>query len=48
MNKDVYEYNKTLAGFSLKKGPSQTIMFMKEEVLKEHIKFLAASPPPVF
>ena len=35
MNKELYEYNKNLAGFSLKKGQVQTVMFMKEEVIKE-------------
>ena len=48
MNKELYEYNKNLAGFSLKKGQVQTVMFMKEEVIKEHIKFLSATPPPVY
>lgn len=48
MNKDVFEYNKNLAGYSLKKGALQTIMFMKEEIIQEHIKFLTESPPPVY
>lgn len=48
VNKEVYDYNKNLAGYSLKRGMPQAIMFMKEEVIKEHIKFLTATPPPIY
>lgn len=44
----MFECNKNLAGFSLKRNANQNIMFMKEEVIKEHIKFLAMAPMPVY
>lgn len=32
----------------MKRGTKHPILFGKEEVIQEHIKFLAATPPPVF
>jgi hypothetical protein len=48
VNKEIYEENKSLAGYSLRKKQNQEILFMKEEVIQEHIKFLSASPPPLY
>jgi hypothetical protein len=32
----------------MKKGNKNSILFGKDEIIQEHLKFLAASPPPVF
>lgn len=48
MNKEVYEYNKSLAGYSMKRGNKHPILFVKEDVINEHIKFLTSTPPPVY
>jgi hypothetical protein len=48
INKEVSEYNKNLAGYSMKKGVKHSILFMKEDVIQEHLKFLTSTPPPIF
>lgn len=48
VNKEVYEYNKSLAGYSMKRGNKHSILFGKEDIIQEHIKFLAATPAPIY
>ena len=48
MNKEVYESNKNLAGYAMNKTGKNSILFMKEEVIQEHMKFLMESPAPVY
>lgn len=48
VDKEVYEQRKTLAGYTLRKNAGQSIMFVKEDVIQAHFKFLAACPTPVF
>ena len=48
VNHEVFESNKTLAGYGMNKGSKNSILFMKEEVIKEHLKFLMEAPVPVY
>jgi hypothetical protein len=32
----------------MKRGIKHPVLFMKEDVIQEHIKFLTSTPPPVF
>ena len=48
VNKETIEQRKTLAGYAMKKKEGQPIMFVKEDVIQAHFKFLAACPAPVF
>lgn len=48
IDKETYEQRKNLAGYALKKSPNHSIMFMKEDVIQAHLKFLSACPAPEF
>ena len=48
VEKETYQANKNLAGYSMRKNAPQKIMFQKEEVISEYITFLSKSPAPVF
>lgn len=48
MNKEVFESSKNLAGYGMNKKSKNTILFMKEEVIQEHIKFLTETPAPIY
>jgi hypothetical protein len=32
----------------MRRGVKNPIVFMKDEIIKEHLKFLASTPTPVF
>lgn len=48
VEKEVFQTNKTLAGYGMNKSNANSILFMKEEVLQEHIKFLTNTPSPIY
>jgi hypothetical protein len=44
----VSDCNKNLAGYSMRRGVKSPIVFIKDDIIKEHLKFLASAPTPVF
>ena len=48
VDKETFEQRKNLAGYALKKNGGHSIMFMKEDVIQAHFKFLAACPAPEY
>ena len=48
MKPEVYETTKYLAGYGMNKKEKNTILFMKEEVIQEHLRFLMETPSPVY
>jgi hypothetical protein len=48
VDREVAGCSRKLGGYEMRRGGKAPIVFAKEEIIKEHIRFLASTPTPVF